>query len=47
LTHMGITSIAQGRPELAVTHFEQALQVQPDNRDAASMLRQLQGNSTP
>jgi tetratricopeptide (TPR) repeat protein len=47
LTHMGITSIAQELPVQAAIHFEQAIQVKPDNVEAAGMLRQLRGNSTP
>jgi hypothetical protein len=47
LTHMGVSSIAQDLPNQAAIHFEQAIRVDPDNNEAASMLRQLQGTVTP
>ena len=47
LTHMGVSSIAQDLPGQAATHFEQAIRVDSDNNEAASMLRKLQGTETP
>ncbi|MBL7032780.1 MAG: tetratricopeptide repeat protein [Candidatus Delongbacteria bacterium] len=47
LAHMGITSIGRKLPSHAVSYFEQALSVKPDNDIATAWLRKLRESATP